>query len=429
MKVRLGDICTITSAKRIFESEYVSEGVPFIRGLEITDGSVLNEKAKFRCYISEERYEQLKQSNGVPQKGDLLITAVGTIGNLCYIDNDRPFYFKDGNVIWFKNFDERVYSEFLYYFMECDYFKKQLEYSMIGAVQKALTMVMLMKIELDLPDLNTQLLSVRILEAIDAKIRNNNNIIVELEAMAKTIYDYWFLQFDFPNETGKPYKSSGGKMVWNEDLKRNIPAGWKVKPIGNLLDDKRGISYSSKTIEGDGVPMINLASFSSDGQYNVQGLKVYSGDYTDDKVLKPYDLVICNTQQTAIDFKKDIIGKALLVPDIFDGDIVFSHHVTALNVYDNDIKYYLFRMFNTNYFHKFISGCTNGTNILGLLFDSVKRCEIEIPDKGTLAKFAKIIHDIESKKANVIKENEELVKLRNFLLPMLMSGQIQFDAS
>ena len=110
-----------------------------------------------------------------------------------------------------------------------------------------------------------------------------------------------------------------------------------------------------------------------------------------------------------------------------DGDIVYSHHVTFLRVYDDDMKYYLFRLFNTEYFHKFVTGYANGTNILGLLFDSVKQCEIEIPDKRTLCKFAKIMHTIERKKADVIKENQELEKLRDFLLPLLMSGQVKFN--
>ena len=82
MKIKLGEICTISSAKRIFEKEYVKNGIPFIRGLEISNGSILNEKTSFECYISKKRYEELKRIYGVPQKGDILITAVGTIGNL-----------------------------------------------------------------------------------------------------------------------------------------------------------------------------------------------------------------------------------------------------------------------------------------------------------------------------------------------------------
>ena len=173
MKVKLGDICLITSSRRIFESEYVDKGIPFIRGKEISDGSILDKNALFECYISRERYNELKSKYYVPSRGDILITAVGTIGNLCYIDRFRDFYFKDGNIILFTKFSENVYSKYLYYFMQSPIFKKQLEYALIGAVQKALTIVILDNIEIDLPDLETQRRIVAVLEKVDLKIKNN----------------------------------------------------------------------------------------------------------------------------------------------------------------------------------------------------------------------------------------------------------------
>ena len=195
-----------------------------------------------------------------------------------------------------------------------------------------------------------------VLSSLDDKIALNNRINAKLEQMAKRLYDYWFVQFDFPNADGKPYKSTGGKMVWNEELKREIPEGWEVKKLGELFTTNRGVSYSTKTITGDiGIPMINLASFSPDGSYKIDGIKTYTGEYTEEKVLKPFDLVMCNTQQTAIDFSKDIIGKALLVPDIFEGDITSSHHVNTLKVHNEKLKFYLYRLFNTDYFHAYIS--------------------------------------------------------------------------
>ncbi|MCM1224112.1 MAG: restriction endonuclease subunit S [Lachnospiraceae bacterium] len=234
------------------------------------------------------------------------------------------------------------------------------------------------------------------------------------------------MQFEFPNEEGKPYKFSGGKMVWNEELKKEIPEGWKVDFLGNLFMSNRGISYNSKTIEGDGVPMINLASFNVDGSYKEEGIKTYSGQYTKDKVVKPFDLLMCNTQQTAIDYKKDIIGKAFLVPDIFDGDIVTSHHVTTIQVKKDNMKYFLHRLFNTDYFHKYVAGFTNGTNILCLIFSGIEKYKLEIPDDMVLDKFAKLMLDIEMQKSKMIKENQELVSLRDFLLPLLMNGQVGF---
>ena len=425
-RYKLGEICRIASSKRIFESEYVERGVPFIRGQEISDGSILDPEASFECYISQSRYEEIKEKYGKPNKGDILITAVGTIGNLCYLDKDIDFYFKDGNVIWFSEIISSCDGKFLFHFMKSSYFKEQLKYFMIGAVQKALTIDMLKKVEVPLPLFPTQQKIAAVLSSLDDKIALNKKINAKLEAMAKRLYDYWFVQFDYPDKNGKPYKTSGGKMVWNEVLKREIPEGWEVKRLGELFITNRGVSYSTKTITGDvGIPMINLASFSPDGSYKIDGIKLYTGDYSQEKVLKPFDLVMCNTQQTAIDFSKDIIGKALLIPDIFEGDITSSHHVNTLKVHDEKLKFYLYRLFNTDYFHAYISHFASGTNIMGLDFAGVENYTAVIPSDEILSKFADFTLNIEKKKSEIIRENKKLTDLRDRLLPLLMNGQVE----
>ena len=265
-----------------------------------------------------------------------------------------------------------------------------------------------------------------VLSALDDKIALNRRMNAKLEQMAKRLYDHWFVQFDFPNADGKPYKSSGGKMVYSDVLKREIPAGWEAKKLGSLFTTNRGVSYSTKTISGDkGIPMINLASFSPDGSYKIDGIKTYTGEYTNEKVLKPFDLVMCNTQQTAIDFSKDIIGKALLVPDIFEGDITSSHHVNTLNVHDEKLKFYLYRLFNTEYFHAYISHYASGTNIMGLDFAGVENYSAVIPSEEILSKFADFTLNIEKKKSEIIRENKKLIALRDRLLPLLMNGQVE----
>lgn len=265
-----------------------------------------------------------------------------------------------------------------------------------------------------------------VLSSLDDKIALNRRMNAKLEQMAKRLYDHWFVQFDFPNADGKPYKANGGKMVWNETFKREIPEGWEVKKLGELFTTNRGVSYSTKTITGDtGIPMINLASFSPDGSYKIDGIKLYTGDYTQEKVLKPFDLVMCNTQQTAIDFSKDIIGKALLVPDIFEGDITSSHHVNTLKVHDEKLKFYLYRLFNTDYFHAYISHFASGTNIMGLDFAGVENYTAVIPGDEILSKFADFTLNIEKKKSEIIRENTKLISLRDRLLPLLMNGQVE----
>ena len=425
-KYKLGEIAEITSSKRIFEKEYVEDGIPFIRGQEITDGSITNSSSRFLCYITPERYEELKKNYGVPQKNDILITAVGTIGNTYLVEDNKKFYFKDGNIIWFKNISADVYPKYLQFFMKSTFFNKQIEYSLIGAVQKALTIVMLSKIEIPLPTFQTQQKIAAVLSALDDKIALNRRMNAKLEQMAKRLYDHWFVQFDFSNADGKPYKASGGKMEYNEVLKREIPAGWEVKKLGELFTTNRGVSYSTKTITGDiGIPMINLASFSPDGSYKIDGIKIYTGEYTEEKVLKPFDLVMCNTQQTAIDFSKDIIGKALLVPDIFEGDITSSHHVNTLKTQNEKLKFYLYRLFNTDYFHAYISHYASGTNIMGLDFAGVENYSAVIPSEEILSKFADFTLDIEKKKSEIIRENKKIIALRDRLLPLLMNGQVE----
>lgn len=247
--------------------------------------------------------------------------------------------------------------------------------------------------------------------------------------MARQLFDYWFVQFDFPDKNGKPYKSSGGKMVWNEKLKRKIPADWDVKELGELVVTNRGISYSTKTISGEGVPMINLASFNVDGSYKPSGLKVYSGEYSEEKILCPFDLVMCNTQQTAIDYSKDIIVKAFLVPYIFDTNVVSSHHVTTIRPIIDELKPYLSCLMNTLYFHQYAAGCCSGTNIMGLNMSGLMKYRMEIPPKNILTKFYNLILNVEQRKGFLIRDTDFLIRQRDELLPLLMNGQVSIMPS
>ena len=274
-------------------------------------------------------------------------------------------------------------------------------------------------------DLPTQLRIAGVLGSLDKKIALNRKKIAELEALAKTIYDYWFVQFDFPDKNGKPYKSSGGKMVWNEQLKREVPDGWEVTQIGKHIKSNRGVSYSTKNISsGRGIPMINLNSFNVASTYKVAGIKTFEGEVPNSKLLKPFDLVMCNTQQTDLDPKKDIIGKSFLVPDIFNLDITSSHHVTTIHVDDDALKVFLNALFHTNEFHAYISGFASGTSIRGLDFFGVESCYVVMPPKPLLSKFAQLVMACEKQKSIVLKDQSLLQPLRDYLLPLLMNGQV-----
>lgn len=410
--------------KRVFDGTHdtpkpVSNGYKLLTSKHIMNNYLDTDSAY--C-ISEEDYNKINKRSQV-RKWDVLFSMIGSVGTVYLVTEDKiDFAIKNMGVF---SCEEEYRAKWLFFYLQSPYAQNIIRNYLNGAVQKFIPLGMLR--DFPIPEIEKKDKKVvDLLWGINQKIINNDAICSELEEMAKTIYDYWFLQFEFPNEEGRPYKSSGGKMAWNEELKREIPVGWKVKKIGETFSSSRGISYNSKNLGEKGVPMINLASFKPGGGYKIEGIKKFTGDYDEDKCLKAYDLVICNTQQTAIDYSKDIIGNAFLIPDIFESDIVSSHHVTTIKVKNENIKYYLCSLFNTKHFHRYIAGFTNGTNILGLLFNGVENYKSEIPDEKTLERYSIFCRDIEKRKSQIIKENQELTSLRDFLLPLLMNGQVSF---
>lgn len=410
--------------KRVFDGTHdtpkpVSNGYKLLTSKHIMNNYLDTDSAY--C-ISEEDYNKINKRSQV-RKWDVLFSMIGSVGTVYLVTEDKiDFAIKNMGVF---SCEEEYRAKWLFFYLQSPYAQNIIRNYLNGAVQKFIPLGMLR--DFPIPEIEKKDKKVvDLLWGINQKIINNDAICSELEEMAKTIYDYWFLQFEFPNEEGRPYKSSGGKMAWNEELEREIPVGWKVKKIGETFSSSRGISYNSKNLGEKGVPMINLASFKPGGGYKIEGIKKFTGNYDEDKCLKAYDLVMCNTQQTAIDYSKDIIGNAFLIPDIFESDIVSSHHVTTIKVKNENIKYYLCSLFNTKHFHRYIAGFTNGTNILGLLFNGVENYKCEIPDERTLERYSIFCRDIEKRKSQIMKENQELTSLRDFLLPLLMNEQVSF---
>ena len=416
-KYKLADIGKVITGKTPSTSiaeNYAWGTIPFYTPEDVAKG--LGMMGRNSRFISETGFEEIA-SNTISGES-VLVGCIGSdMGNVAYSNITCATNQQINAITQFKNGIEPLYVYYLLSTMK-SYFQKIAGSTTTPILPKSV----FEEIEIHLPGMKKQKDVVSILYALDRKIELNKQINDNLEEMAKQLYDYWFVQFDFPNEEGMPYKSSGGEMVWNEKLKREIPKGWEVKHLGDIIETNRGISYNTSSISGGGVPMINLASFNVNGTYKDAGIKTYNGSYTKEKVLKPFDLVLCNTQQTAIDFSKDIIGKAFLVPDVFEGDIVSSHHINTIKTEDY-YKAYIAYLSNTSHFHKYAAGCCSGTNILGLDFNSFSQYKMEIPPVYLLEEFQKIIIDIVKRESVIIKENKTLTKLRDELLPLLMNGQ------
>ncbi|MDB9488695.1 restriction endonuclease subunit S [Dolichospermum circinale CS-537/01] len=237
----------------------------------------------------------------------VIIGRKGTLGTVHYSEQD---YWPHDTTLWVTDFKGNL-PRFIYYLLPL----LQLEKYDVGSSNPTLNRNYIHEIITTLPPLEEQRKIASVLSSLDDKIELNNRINSELENLAKTIYDYWFVQFDFPDENGKPYKSSGGKMVYNQELKREIPAGWEVGTLQDWIDFKRGISYKSTEIQDTGIPLLNLNSFTLSGKFKPDGTKYFNGSFKEDSRLNYGDLVIAITDVTR---NAIIIGKSFIVPDLFD---------------------------------------------------------------------------------------------------------------
>ncbi|WP_149556246.1 restriction endonuclease subunit S [Streptococcus cristatus] len=388
----LEQLCIVGSSKRVHLSDYVQQGIPFYRSkevIEISSGKNISEQ----LFISSEKYFEIKSKFPVPQENDVLITAVGTIGEILVV-KDPNFYFKDGNLIWLRNINFDIIDiDYLYYFFKSDLFQKTIKYNNIGAVQKALTIDFLKTVKITLPSLDNQRKLVSVLKSIDKKILLNNQINQELEAMAKTLYDYWFVQFDFPDQSGNPYKSSGGKMFYNQELKREIPEGWGVEKLSYFLTIKNGKDH--KHLQ-DG----KFAVYGSGGVMRTVADYLYSGE----SILFP---------------RKGTLNNVMYVNEKFwTVDTMFYSEVNK-----NNSALYVFYSVKDIDFNKLNTGTGVPSMTSSILYD----LNIIVPEENILEKFNTVVkQNYETIKLNSI-QNQELTQLRDWLLPMLMNGQVKVE--
>mgnify|MGYP000513885649 CR=1 FL=1 len=300
------------------------------------------------------------------------------------------------------------------------------------SAQPGLSVNTLSKVRIDMPEKDVQIKIFDTLKIIDDKIQINNNVNAELDTMAKTIYNYWFLQFEFPNEEGKPYKSSGGKMVWNEELKREIPEGWKVGRLNNIINGEKGGDWGKESREGnysEKVMCIRGADFPSmKVSSKLQTPVRYILSKNKNKILEKGDLIIeisggSPTQSTG---RICYINENLLKR--FDTPVITSNFCKAITLQKKEYQYWFYLLWKMLYdngvFFKY-EGKTTG--IKNLLFDILCRdYQIIMPKDEVLIMFNNEIEILFETIQKNLLENQELVSIRDFLLPLLMNAQITF---
>lgn len=314
-----------------------------------------------------------------------------------------------------ENIDER----FLYYLSISPEFRKQAISLMEGTSGRKRVNENALKIsDFLIPDFEEQRKIANILSAIDDKIQINNQINQELEAMAKTLYDYWFVQFDFPDPNGKPYKSSGGKMVYNPELKREIPEGWGVESVkdfeSNIITGKTPSRKNSDNFGGK-IPFITIG--------DIRG-----------------NTFVYSTSETLTDLGASVQNNKYLPQDSLCvsciatvGEIGFTTEPSHTNQQINSIvfedetnRYYLYFALK-NYFENANASAKTGNTFANMNKEDFSGIKIIFPNKEIKNNFHKITETYFSQIKCLQGQNQQLTQLRDWLLPMLMNGQVKVE--
>ena len=380
-------------------------------------------------FISEQDYFEINKRSKVYQ-WDILFSMIGTVGNL-YLEENSDIDYAIKNIGVFSCRDE-FKAKWLFYYLQSPMARNHIKRFLNGAVQKFLSLKQLRDFPI-LPFEKDKISIVEILSALDKKIALNKQINARLEEMAKTLYDYWFVQFDFPDADGEPYKSSGGEMVFDETLKREIPKGWEVKQISHWIKTDKSGDWGKEQQEGHYTVKVNCVRGADinaiNSQGNIEAPIRFILAKNAHKLLSPFDFVVEISGGSPTQSTGRLAPISQYVLERFDLPLICSNFCKAISLKDTSYFYQFTFMWSDIYKNNILFGWEGKTSgIKNLLFDNFVNGYFEcFPPKEIAEKFFKIIDKNHQEQQLLLKQNHQLTQLRDFLLPMLMNGQVSVE--
>ena len=412
-KYKLGDCLILIKNGAVIQQRKGCSGIPITRIETLSNNRFNRDRLGYADIKDESLYVDY-----ILDDCDLLMSHINSrefLGRtVLYQQKNDERIIHGMNLLRIKTNPALLDSYYAYYLFQTGYFKKLIDSIRKDAVnQSSISISDICNLKFDLPSVENQKKIVKILKILDQKIALNRAINDNLEAMAKQLYDYWFVQFDFPNEEGKPYKSSGGKMVWNEKLKREIPEGWYADNICRIADILSG-----------GTPSKQVDSYWQNGNIPFFGPTDYTGaifQLTTAEHITNEGLKHCASslfeEGVVIITARGSIGKIVVVGT----PMAMNQSCYAFRSRNDEFEYLFFL---TAQLIEHLKAKGSGSVFKSIITADIENSILSIADETTITLFTSTIRPL----MNAIKENtkqiELLTKQRDELLPLLMNGQV-----
>jgi len=410
-------------------------------------GVVLNHDINRGDYYVSKEYFEKKLKRFEVKENDILLTGAGTLGELFVVPPNAPKGVINQALLRIRLNKEVVNQNFFCYYFK--YYVKSIISNINGdsVIPNLPPLPIIKSTVIDIPDISYQQKIAAVLTALDAKIELNARINAELESMAKTLYDYWFVQFEFPTPSAPPdgrgtspkfdgtsvefgggrrgYKSAGGKMVWNEELKREIPLGWEVYELSKIVSRiATGLNPRKNFVFGNGNNYYVTIK-------NIDYGKVILDDRcdkVDDEALqiidRRSDLQIGDILFTSI----EPVGKTYLLQEKPRNWNINESVFTIRPNYELVTSEYLYSLLSSDMIKSFTNQSSAGSTFKGIRIGVLNTFLSAYPDKKLISDFSEIVKPILKKIDMLQKESQTLTELRDWLLPMLMNGQVRVSA-
>ncbi|TCT17573.1 restriction endonuclease S subunit [Melghiribacillus thermohalophilus] len=398
--VTLDEIAEITSSKRIYAKDYTSKGIPFYRSKEIIEKAKKKE-IKDTIYISKEKFLELKNKFGVPSKGDLLITAVGTLGVPYLVDDDEEFYFKDGNLIWMRNI-KSVDKKFLYFYWNSLIMKKQIDSIFNGSSQKALSIVRVNKLQIPKPDLKEQQKIADILSTWDRAIELKEKLIDQKKQMKKGLMQ---------------------KLLTGEVRLPGFDGEWEEIKLGNIGYTYNGLSGKTKKDFGEGKPYIPYKTIFDDYKVDTSKLDFVKIDPDEKQNKVKYgDVLFTASSETPDEVGMSSVFLDNDISEIYLNSFCFGFRLNDFNTILPEFAQYLYR---SSDFRRKTYSLAQGSTRFNLSKKELLKVKVKAPSLKEQKAVSKILDSIKKEIFLLEKEVSYLRLQKKGLMQLLLTGKVR----